>query len=89
MFHEALVRFIEFYGYRVGETLMDIYGDDSSQVIALLNGYLKRNLANESPDIRIINLVLKFSRPFWGRGKLRNRKLFADLSPLANDFFVD
>jgi len=89
VFHEAVIRFIEFNGYRVGETLMDTYGDDSSQIMVLLNAYLKRNLINENPDIRIINLVLKFSSPFLGLATLRNKQLFANLSLLVNDFFAD
>ena len=89
IFHEALIRFFEFNGHRVGKTLVDIYGDDSDEVMDLLNTYIKMNLINENPDIRIINLVLKFSSPLWCLATQRNKQLFANLTLLVNDFFVD
>ena len=87
IFHEALVRFCEFHGYHVGEALVDIFGDDGCQVIEVLNAYLKTNLTHSNPDIRIVNLVLKFSRPFLGVVSFKGRQLYANLHPMANRFF--
>ena len=85
-FHEALIRFLEFYGTDVGQALSKLFKENDMSIRKNLNIFLKEELKKLNPDPRIVNLVFKFGRE---RRKLFTNKdmgIYSGLAILAENY---
>ena len=85
-FDEALIRFLEFYGYHVSQALSDLFGESHTSVGINLNIFLKKELKKVDPDARIVNLVYKYGSQRLGSGFKKDSVVYKGLYILSVNY---